>query len=287
MSFNRSYPFTESKLERWLAEGRGTGDGATYLPWLTEADLPPKFGHKDRIVCGISGRMGIAFSSVESDTRHYYEAVDGTVDVREQFPLNRDSTRAIARSLGIQHPKDDRSQTDIVMTTDLVVTRRLSNGLIETLPRSCKMDSKLHDFNQAEHAEIERRYWELQGFAWKFVTNSPHCLPPAPKKNLAILRPWRFAPHTEPFDGYFDALCSRLVAAVLAYKGSATVEEFGVDYQTKNGLAVGEAIQTLLHLIFRHRLRADLFGPSILDQRVEAIAIATSAKASLPLRNVA
>ena len=280
MSYNRQYPFSEEKFDRWTKEGRGTGTKADYLSWLTEADLPARFGHKTRYICAVTGRRGIAFSTTESRARLYYEAVAGVEDIREQFPLDREITRSIAKELGIDHPRDPASKVDIVMTTDLVISYRMPNGDLVEMPRSCKMDNKLDDFNQAEHAEIERRYWLLKKSNWRFVTNSERCMPPQLIANLTLLLQWRFPPEAavQPFAGHFDGLCERLVSAVLSYRGAATLAAFGSQYQADCGLGPGEAVSALLHLIFRHRLRADLAGSPLMDQRVTDIGAATLAR---------
>lgn len=285
MSYNRQYPFTEEKFERWTREGRGTGTKANYRPWLTEADLPARFGHKTRYICAVTGCRGIAFSTTESRARMYYEAVEGVEDIRSQFPLDREVTR----ELGIAHPCDPASGVDIVMTTDLVISYRKANGELTEMPRSCKMDNKLDDFNQAEHAEIERRYWLLQNSTWRFITNSARCLPPQLIANLTLTLQWRFPPDaaTQPFPGHFEGLCERLISAVLSYRGRATLGEFGAQYQADHGLKPGEAISALLHLIFRHRLRADVPGSSLLDQRVVDIGAATAAYRNTSARRAA
>ena len=110
------HPFTETKKERWEAEGRGTGHDATYRAWLMEGDMPADSGTLDRFVCSLSGRMAITFSSIEQRGRQYYEIARGTQEIRERVPLDREETRSIARALGIPHPKDGDSGTDYVMT---------------------------------------------------------------------------------------------------------------------------------------------------------------------------
>ena len=240
--------------------------------------MPARFGHKDRLICGVCGRRGIAFSTIETNARRYYESVENVVDIREQYPLDRETTRAIARELGIQHPRDPESLVDIVMTTDLVLTYRSNDGQVMLLPRSCKVDGNLHDFNQAEHAEIERRYWLREGWLWRFVTEAARCQPRVMVENLSLLSPARFKPEVQPYSGYFDELCDRLVAAVVNYHGNAKLGEFGATYQSENGLAPGEATRALLYLIFRHRLRGDIVGSPLIDQRVVDIAAATIAR---------
>ena len=287
MSFNRNYPFTEEKFDRWTKQGRGTGAKEFWLPWLTEADLPPRFGHKTRYASAICPRVGIALSSIEVITRSYYEFVSNVDDVREQFPLDREQTRRIARKLGIKHPCDPDSRVDIVMTTDLVVSLKEPDGSFLELPRSCKSHTRVHDFNQAEHAEIERRYWADRGRNWRMVTDSARSMPPVLRANLELMHKWRFPPEAQAFNGYFEGVCERLIASVLAYQGDATLQSFGQDYQARNGLKEGEAINALLYLIYRHRLCANVTIKSLLEHPVRGIADATETQRQDLLRSAA
>ena len=50
----KQYDNSEAKNRRWIKEGRGSGRGSEYKPWLTVRDLPSKgrshriFGHKSQ-----------------------------------------------------------------------------------------------------------------------------------------------------------------------------------------------------------------------------------------------
>ncbi|WP_320173993.1 hypothetical protein [Maridesulfovibrio sp.] len=50
----RSNGLTEAKPKKWIKEGRGSGHGADYSPWLRVRDIASKgrslrvFGHKSR-----------------------------------------------------------------------------------------------------------------------------------------------------------------------------------------------------------------------------------------------
>lgn len=287
MSYNRQYPFTESKFERWSEEGRGTGIGAAYKPWLTEADLPAKRGHKDRSFSSIGNCRRITFSLTETRMLRHYEYIRGVTDAKTQFPLDREATRRIARELGIEHPRCRESQVDIVMTTDLVIDYQPAQGPALVLPRSAKESTALDDFNQAEHGEIERRYWLEQGHVWKLVTNSERCMPAMMVKNLELIRRWRFPPDRQPFEGHFEILCERLITAVVNYRGNQTLSEFGTQCQAEFGLSAGEAHGALLHLIFRHRLRGQIASSPLMDQRVATIAAETIERAAAVTRRSA
>lgn len=61
-----------------------------------------------------------------SDNEYNYfcllDLSDNVIDIREQFPINREITTKIAEDLNITHPLDPTTQTPIVMTTDFFIT---------------------------------------------------------------------------------------------------------------------------------------------------------------------
>jgi hypothetical protein len=270
------HPFTEQKKARWEAEGRGTGHGAEYKPWLIEGDVPADSGTLDRFICSLCGRMAITFSSVEQRGRQYYEIATGTKEIRERVPLDRDETRLIAKELGLSHPKDQESDTDYVMTTDLVITRQTSDGTQILLPRSCLDHRNISHWQIIEHSEIERRYWARRKARWKFLTNDLRCMPTQLFENLDKLRGNRFPPENQHFKGQFESLCHSLVEAVLREASPMPLGHWGENYRVANGLNDGEANAALLYLIFHKRLIADIVGSPVLQQRVVDVGRATA-----------
>ena len=286
MSF-KNYPFTEVKLQRFNAEGRGTGEGATYIPFLIEGDVPSSRGHMERFKCAKSNRIAICFSTIELHARMYYDSRARVISIEEQFPLDRESTRRIARSLGVVHPRDPNSRLDIVMTTDMVVRVREADGRIWKLPRSCKAHSSLTDWNDAEHAEIERVYWTELGHKWRLVTDSDRCMPPRLIENLHAIKPHRFAPQLQTFEGQFDRQCEDLVSAIRLNDDDLSLDEFCSRHETSRGLDAGNASSIALHLIHRQRLHADLAGPPLMRQGVLAMAAALPHMAPAEMRRAA
>lgn len=63
-----------------------------------------------------------------SDLEHNYNCfcdwADNVLDIREQFPLERELTLKIAEELSIAHPIDKKTNTAIVMTTNCFLTIR-------------------------------------------------------------------------------------------------------------------------------------------------------------------
>ncbi|BFG77762.1 TnsA endonuclease N-terminal domain-containing protein [Paraburkholderia terrae] len=162
------YAMDEARIAEFIRQGRGTGAGRNYLPWLTIQDVPSE-GRVHRPLGWKTGRVHHFLSDVEF--RHFllFEWEEGVTDIREGFPLNREKTLAIAEESGIPHPKDPRTNTPIVMTSDFLViagarTRR------RPIAFAIKPAIKLEDDRVIEKLEIERRYQEQAGVDWYIST---------------------------------------------------------------------------------------------------------------------
>lgn len=162
------YAFTEAKMARWIKAGRGAGEGASYRPWLETRNVRSR-GRKSRLPGILHDRVMHLMSDLERNAVLFYERVPSVLDIREQFPMDREVTRSIARAMGVLHPRDPATKTDIVMTTDLLVTFRASNGLVMSRPLSVKPEAEMLDHRTVVKQEIERRYWERQGLVLQLL----------------------------------------------------------------------------------------------------------------------
>jgi len=166
MSRNR-YTWTEDKIARYYKEGRGTGELNNYLPWLTIHDVPSK-GRSHRPKGWKTKRKHQILSDLELTYFYYLEWSNKVIDIREQFPLDREDTLKIAAEKNIPHPFESSTQTPIVMTTDFLVTSRLGNEIF-LFARSIKPSEELEDSRVMEKLEIERQYWEDKGVEWAVI----------------------------------------------------------------------------------------------------------------------
>lgn len=166
----RRYDWDEARIARYMGEGRGQGTGADYRPWLTVADVPSR-GLSSRPMCEKAKRERHFLS------RNEYRAFldlwwdDSVVDIREQFPLPRLDTLAIARRRGVKHPRDVRSGTPLVQTTDMLATRRVG-GQESFLAVAVKTESDIEDEIVLQKLDIERTYWQIQEISWKLVLDT-------------------------------------------------------------------------------------------------------------------
>ena len=95
-----------SKVEKWIKEGRGSGIGADYKPWLNIQDVS-SLGRSTRLRGIKTNRQHEFLSDLERNHFYITEYSDFVVDIREQFPLLKlEETIVIANELGIKHPTD-------------------------------------------------------------------------------------------------------------------------------------------------------------------------------------
>ena len=250
---------TEEKLKRWREEGRGTGEGADYLGWLTVHDINSQ-GNKHRFRESLHGRVCHWFSDAEYEVGMVFNACPYTTELLDQVALDFDETRAIAADAGIEYPRDPVTRVEIVMTTDIVAKVQTAAGVVK-MPRSVKKPSAFGNFNDIEHAEIERRYWTARGWQWKFASNDPRVLPPALLTNVKLLEPHRFMHEdAHPYDGFIEDNAREMLRALMTKRVSQTLGEFCTALDAHRGLDAGRALKLAYYLISRHELRADLSG---------------------------
>ncbi len=112
------YGFDEKRIARFQKEGRGTGRCGDYLPWLKVNDVASR-GRSHRLLSATTGRIHHLLSDLERNALLIFDFWDDVVDLRGQFPLDRDETQAIADQGGIAHPVDSKSRVALVQTTDI------------------------------------------------------------------------------------------------------------------------------------------------------------------------
>lgn len=164
----RKLEWTEKKIAKYIKEGRGSGEFSSYHPWLTIQDVRSD-GRSHRIKGNKTNRIHHLLSDLERNYFYLLEWADNVIDIREQFPLEREETYAIAEEKGINHPIDKHTNTPIVLTSDFMITMRI-NGNIEYVVRTIKPSSLLNDKRVIEKFEIEREYWKQKGIDWGIVT---------------------------------------------------------------------------------------------------------------------
>lgn len=279
----RRYSVDEDKIARFLKEGRGQGHGADYHAWLSVQDVS-SWGRTARIHSAKTGREHHLLSDIETAIFLLLEWSDSVIDIREQFPLDRNKTRRIAADMGVRHPYDRETGVDIVMTTDFLVDIRLGNGS-KLLALSAKPASELDDDRIIEKQEIERRYWNLMCADWGLLTDFD--LPIQRIKNLRWLHEMQSLEHmTEPYTGYWQDRCNRFLACLPQATGM-TIKRFIQHLTSTQGFATGDGLKVLRHLAANKRIAIDLNAQFDMHAPVDVLDIVVLPGAVVSVRRTA
>jgi len=88
------YVRDEKKIQELMAEGRGTGQGVDYTPWLYVHEVP-SIGRSHRVPGAASKRVHHLLSDIEYSVFLVLDRDLSVIDIREQVRLDRDSTNRI------------------------------------------------------------------------------------------------------------------------------------------------------------------------------------------------
>lgn len=196
----RKYGWTEAKVHKYLKEGRGKGELENYKPWLNIQDVP-SIGRVHRLNGWKTAREHHLLSDLEYNYLCFCDWADNVIDIREQFPLDREVTLKIADEIGLKHPLDINTKTPIVMTTDFFLTIREGSS-INYRARTLKFEKELNDKRVIEKFEIERVYWSRLGIEWAIVTEKE--ISKDMLSNLKFLRDAYFINELEKLNLFID-----------------------------------------------------------------------------------
>lgn len=260
------YDIDEKRIAKWWAEGRGGGRGEDYRPWLRVQDLSSR-GRSSRMPGRITGRTHELMSDLERAVLLEFDAMDGVLDIREQFPLPRESTMRIAGQAGIRHPAV--RGVDIVMTTDFVVDF-LDGRDRRSVAVAVKYASDLESKRTVEKLEVERRHWLGQGTRWVVVTELDLV---ADRTAVAMWKHgWHTFDHLGEAPDYWAARCEALLHALAAAGDDALLDVLR-RLETNGGFATGDGMTVVRHLLATGELllAGDRFDPR---GRVNQLAVA-------------
>ncbi|WP_139995654.1 TnsA endonuclease N-terminal domain-containing protein [Kurthia sp. Dielmo] len=233
-----------SKVEKWIKEGRGSGIGAEYKPWLNIQDVS-SLGRSTCLKGIKTDRQHEFLSDLERNYFYLTEFSDSVVDIREQYPLlPLEETLVIADELGIKHPTDPKTHEPIVMTTDFLLTVDKGEGLVE-LARTIKMKDELLKERVIEKFEIERVYWERRQFEWGIVTELE--IPKKMARNISYIHDYYSLEHYDAFQSlsgqYIEDLSMALLQRLLTNDESIRAITNAFDRDTHLPLGSGMTLK--------------------------------------------
>lgn len=162
----RTGEWNAKKLTSFQKEGRGTGEGKNYIPWIKVGEFG-SVGWSSKDLGWKTARRHDVFSENELDFFYLLEWSDHVIDIREQYPLLEiEDTMQIANKLAIKHPADEITGFPYALTTDFLIV--LKSG--KHIARTVKPSKELERISVLKKFEIERRYWEERSIDWGIVT---------------------------------------------------------------------------------------------------------------------
>lgn len=253
--------WTERKIQAMVAEGYGQGAGETYKPWLEVAGTS-SLGVSRRVWSPKTGRLHHLLSNVEHNLFLALEWSPEVVDIREQYPLEREITQEIARNLGIRHPFYPGTDVPTVMTVDFLVTfQRGREKSIEAF--NAKRDEEADDERSLEKLELQRTYFEEMGIPHHLVFHSQ--LPSQKIHNIAWIRDALVKDgEVEPRPSYFSGLTARMAAEMTSQSEAHTsLATYCTSFDERHGLERGTGLRVVRILMAERILQCDLSSSDI------------------------
>lgn len=174
----------QKRIAKRLKEGRGSGSGRDYEPYLHVRDVPSK-GRSHRLPSATVGRVHHLLSDLELHIFLQLDWHEHVVDIREQFPLPIEATQKIAQEMSIAHLS--HQGVDEIVTTDFLVDLNYS-GKISRRAISAKYVDQLDDPRTIEKFELERRFWASKDVPFSIVTEKEISV--LLKKNVQWFHPY-------------------------------------------------------------------------------------------------
>jgi hypothetical protein len=267
------FKWNEKKVTAMLAEGRGQGHGENYLPWI-EATMLSSLGRTRRVWGHKTNRVHHLLSDVEYRLFLALEWSADVVDIREQFPLDRDLTLEVARTLGMRHPYYPGTDVATVMTVDFMTTR-IRHGQRVPEAFNAKRTEEAEDENSLAKLEIQRETLQLMEIPHHLVLHSH--IPEQQVKNIEWIRDAMVKPdEKEPRPGYFGALMMRMMHALQHSPGPQTLTQYCNQFDEHHGCEAGTGLRVVRMLMHERIINARLDVSSLCDTLVSELAVSAS-----------
>ncbi|GAE37133.1 heteromeric transposase endonuclease subunit TnsA [Halalkalibacter akibai] len=261
-----------SKIEKWIKEGRGSGIGSEYKPWLKIQDVS-SLGRSTRLKGIKTKRQHEFLSDLERNYFYITEFSDFVIDIREQFPLlPLEETSVIANELGIKHPTDPKTGELIVMTTDFLLTINNGQGVID-VAHTIKMKDELLKERILEKFEIEREYWHRKEIDWGIVTEEE--IHKTMARNISYIHDYfdirDYDVFREMNAQYIEDLSISLMQRLLGTNDS--IRNITNEYDKDTHLPMGSGVTLFYHLLAQKIVIINMLKPIDLEQPISIITV--------------
>ncbi|KOA19460.1 transposon Tn7 transposition protein TnsA [Clostridium homopropionicum DSM 5847] len=266
----RSNDWDSNKLNRWIKEGRGQGEGKEYKPWLTVQDFP-SMGRVTRVFGWTTQRIHHFFSDTQLKYFYLLDWEERVIDIREHYPLiDLEVVLKDTSDLRLGKFIDRKTKEPYILTTTFLITLLNSDGKKSFAARSIKYASELSKKSTIEKLEIERRYWKVQGIDWGIVTNKD--INDVRAKNIEWVHSAMNSDDCNglskaEFDDLFDGILYRFIDNKQSIKN--IIAGFEKDYS----LDVGMGLLLFKRLVAEKRIVLDMDKPINLSQTGKSVYI--------------
>ncbi|BCC15086.1 transposase (plasmid) [Bacillus cereus] len=257
-----------SEIEKWIKEGRGSGIGINYKPWLKIQDVS-SLGRSTRLKGIKTSRQHEFLSDLERNYFYLTEHSDFIFDIREQFPLlPLEETIVIADELGIKHSTDPKTGEPIVMTTDFLLTVDKGQGLFE-VARTVKMKDELLKERVLEKFEIEREYWQRRDIDWGIVTEEE--IHKVMARNISYIHDYYNIRDYDVFQKMSPQLIEDLSLSLMQrlLNDSCSVRIITSKFDSDTHLPFGSGVTLFYHLLAQKIIVIDMLKPINLEEDID------------------
>lgn len=249
--------WTEEAIARLQREGRGKGQGPTYSPWIHIVDFYSE-GRTHEMYSHKTGRQHQLLSDGERDAFVMLEWMRDVVDIREQYPLDRDVTLELARDIGVRHPYYPGTHVPVVMTLDFLVTK-VANGQRYPEAFSVKVQDDLTR-TVVERLELERACCQALGISYQILVKER--MPKTKLRNLMWIRDAQLdSDAVEPFEGFYKEHQARMVQDIRTRRFDGSLVDYCTEYDRRYSVEAGTAMRVARMLIGNRTISMDLNNP--------------------------
>jgi hypothetical protein len=250
--------WSEEAITRLHREGRGTGRGPNYTPWVFVTDLYSQ-GRTHELYSHKTGRQHQLLSDGERDAFFLLEWAQDVVDIREQFPLPRDITLELAQQIAVRHPYYPGTHVPAVMTIDFLVTK-LVDGRETPEAFSVKVQEDLNKPAVVERLELERVVCHAIGMPYRVLVKER--MPQVKLKNIRWIRDAQLdRDATEPFPGFYEQHQARMVQDIANRQFQGSLVEYCTEYDRRYSVEPGTGLRVARMLLSNRTLVMDLNNP--------------------------
>ena len=266
----RSNDWDSNKLNRWIKEGRGQGEGKEYKPWLTVQDFP-SMGRVTRVFGWTTQRIHHFFSDTQLKYFYLLDWEEKVIDIREHYPLiDLEVVLNDISDLRLDKFIDRKTKETYILTTTFLITLLNSDGQKSFAARSIKYASELSKKSTIEKLEIERRYWKVQGIDWGIVTNKD--INDVRAKNIEWVHSSMTTDGNNGFQkaefvDLFDGLLYRFINT------KQSIKNIIVGFEKDYSLDVGMGLLLFKRLVAEKRIVLDMDKPINLSQTGKSVYI--------------